>query len=69
VVQAAVRSGMTDLLGIARMHLADPRFISDVLDGRILNQVAQFVRIGDASHCVDTPVGDVERENRDGLAR
>lgn len=36
VAQAAVRTGMTDLVGIARMHLAYPRFISDVLDGRPL---------------------------------
>jgi 2,4-dienoyl-CoA reductase-like NADH-dependent reductase (Old Yellow Enzyme family) len=36
VAQAAVRTGMTDLVGIARMHIAYPRFISDVLDGRPL---------------------------------
>lgn len=36
VAQAAVRTGMTDLVGIARMHVAYPRFISDVLDGRPL---------------------------------
>jgi 2,4-dienoyl-CoA reductase-like NADH-dependent reductase (Old Yellow Enzyme family) len=40
VAQAAVRSGMTDLVGIARMHLAYPRFISDVLDGRPLETEA-----------------------------
>jgi 2,4-dienoyl-CoA reductase-like NADH-dependent reductase (Old Yellow Enzyme family) len=27
---------MTDLVGIARMHIAYPRFISDILDGRAL---------------------------------
>ena len=36
VAQAAVRTGMTDLVGIARMHIAYPRFISDVLEGRAL---------------------------------
>jgi 2,4-dienoyl-CoA reductase-like NADH-dependent reductase (Old Yellow Enzyme family) len=40
VAQAAVRSGMTDLVGIARMHLAYPRFVSDVLDGRPLETEA-----------------------------
>jgi len=33
VAQAAVRAGMTDLVGIARMQLAHPRFISDVMQG------------------------------------
>lgn len=37
VAQAAVSAGMTDLVGIARMQLAYPRFISDVLDGEQLD--------------------------------
>jgi 2,4-dienoyl-CoA reductase-like NADH-dependent reductase (Old Yellow Enzyme family) len=40
VAQAAVRAGMTDVVGIARMHIAYPRFISDVLDGRPLQTEA-----------------------------
>jgi len=40
VAQAAVRSGMTDLVGIARMQLAYPRFISDVLHGEPLDIAA-----------------------------
>lgn len=40
VAQAAVRAEMTDLVGIARMQLASPRFISDVLDGRSLDVAA-----------------------------
>ncbi len=38
--QAAVREGMTDLVGIGRMQLAYPQFISDVLDGRVLDSAA-----------------------------
>jgi 2,4-dienoyl-CoA reductase-like NADH-dependent reductase (Old Yellow Enzyme family) len=37
VAQATVRAGMTDLVGIARMQIAYPRFISDVLEGRPLD--------------------------------
>ncbi|HUP18257.1 MAG TPA: NADH:flavin oxidoreductase [Acidimicrobiia bacterium] len=37
VAQATVRAGMTDLVGIARMQIAYPRFISEVLDGRPLD--------------------------------
>jgi 2,4-dienoyl-CoA reductase-like NADH-dependent reductase (Old Yellow Enzyme family) len=40
VAQAVVREGMTDLVGIARMHLAYPGFISDVLNGRVLDTAA-----------------------------
>jgi 2,4-dienoyl-CoA reductase-like NADH-dependent reductase (Old Yellow Enzyme family) len=40
VAQAAIRAGMTDLVGIARMQLASPRFIADVLDGRPLDVAA-----------------------------
>lgn len=37
VAQAAVRSGMTDIVGIARMHLAYPGLVSDSLAGRPLD--------------------------------
>lgn len=37
VAQATVRSGMTDVVGIARMQLAYPRFIADVLAGAPLD--------------------------------
>ena len=37
VAQAAVRANMTDLVGIARMHLAYPEFIADSLTGRGLD--------------------------------
>ena len=40
VAQAAVRANMTDLVGIARMHLAYPEFVSDSLNGRGLDQEA-----------------------------
>jgi 2,4-dienoyl-CoA reductase-like NADH-dependent reductase (Old Yellow Enzyme family) len=40
VAQAAVRSEKTDLVGIARMQLAYPRFISDVLHGEPLDMAA-----------------------------
>jgi len=40
VAQAAVRAGMTDLVGIARMQIAYPRFISDVMAGRPLDTAA-----------------------------
>ena len=33
VAQAAVRSGMTDLIGLGRMHLAYTRFPTDVING------------------------------------
>jgi 2,4-dienoyl-CoA reductase-like NADH-dependent reductase (Old Yellow Enzyme family) len=37
VAQAAVRRGMTDIVGVARMHLAYPGLISDSLAGRPLD--------------------------------
>jgi 2,4-dienoyl-CoA reductase-like NADH-dependent reductase (Old Yellow Enzyme family) len=37
VAQAVVRRGMTDLVGIARLHMASPTFISDVLRGEALD--------------------------------
>ena len=40
VAQAAVREGMTDLVGIARMQIAYPGFISDVMRGRPLDTAA-----------------------------
>ena len=40
VAQAAVREGMTDLVGIARMHIAYPRFIFDVMRGSSLDTSA-----------------------------
>jgi len=40
VAQATVRAGMTDLVGIARMQIAYPRFISDALDGRPFDTAA-----------------------------
>ena len=36
VAQAAVRLGMTDLVGLGRMHLAYPTMPMDVIDGRPL---------------------------------
>jgi 2,4-dienoyl-CoA reductase-like NADH-dependent reductase (Old Yellow Enzyme family) len=32
VAQAAVQAGMTDMVGIARMQIAYPSFISDVME-------------------------------------
>jgi len=40
VAQAAARANMTDLVGIARMHLAYPEFIADSLNGRGLDRDA-----------------------------
>ena len=40
VAQAAVRRGMTDIVGVARMHLAYPEMISDCLNGRPLDLTA-----------------------------
>lgn len=40
VAQAAVRGGMTDIVGIARMHLAYPGMVSDSLAGRPLDLAA-----------------------------
>lgn len=40
VAQAAVRQGMTDIVGVARMHLAYPGLISDSLVGRPLDLAA-----------------------------
>ena len=40
VAQAAVRRGMTDIVGVARMHLAYPRMISDSFNGRPLDLTA-----------------------------
>jgi 2,4-dienoyl-CoA reductase-like NADH-dependent reductase (Old Yellow Enzyme family) len=40
VAQAAVRAGMTDLVGIARMQIAYPSFISDVMGGAALDIAA-----------------------------
>jgi 2,4-dienoyl-CoA reductase-like NADH-dependent reductase (Old Yellow Enzyme family) len=40
VAQAAVRADMTDLVGIARMQIAYPRFIADVMDGAPLDSHA-----------------------------
>ncbi len=40
VAQAAVRSGMTDIVGIARMHLTYPGMVSDSLAGRELDLAA-----------------------------
>lgn len=40
VAQAAVRRGMTDIVGVARMHLAYPGLISDSLTGRPLDLAA-----------------------------
>jgi 2,4-dienoyl-CoA reductase-like NADH-dependent reductase (Old Yellow Enzyme family) len=37
VAQAAVRTGATDLVGIARMHIAYPRFVADVMAGEPLD--------------------------------
>jgi 2,4-dienoyl-CoA reductase-like NADH-dependent reductase (Old Yellow Enzyme family) len=37
VAQAAVRTGATDLVGIARMHIAHPRFVADVMAGEPLD--------------------------------
>lgn len=37
VAQAAVREGSTDIVGIARMHVAYPTFVADVLAGRPLD--------------------------------
>ncbi|HEY5889205.1 MAG TPA: NADH:flavin oxidoreductase, partial [Acidimicrobiia bacterium] len=38
VAQAAVRAGSTDLVGIARMHIAYPRFIADIMAGAPLDK-------------------------------
>jgi NADPH2 dehydrogenase len=40
VAQAAVRRGMTDIVGVARMHLAYPGLIADSLSGRPLDLAA-----------------------------
>jgi NADPH2 dehydrogenase len=40
VAQAAVREGMTDIVGIARMHLAYPGLVADSLSGRPLDLAA-----------------------------
>jgi 2,4-dienoyl-CoA reductase-like NADH-dependent reductase (Old Yellow Enzyme family) len=40
VAQATVRAGMTDLVGIARMQIAYPSFISDVMRGAALDIAA-----------------------------
>jgi 2,4-dienoyl-CoA reductase-like NADH-dependent reductase (Old Yellow Enzyme family) len=40
VAQAVVRAGMTDLVGVARMQIAYPRFIADVMDARQLDTTA-----------------------------
>ena len=40
VAQAAVGRGMTDIVGVARMHLAYPGMISDSLNGRPLDLTA-----------------------------
>lgn len=40
VAQAAVRRGMTDIVGVARMHLAYPGLISDSLNGRPIDLAA-----------------------------
>ena len=40
VAQATVRDEMTDLVGIARMHIAYPTFIADVLAGRAVDHGA-----------------------------
>ena len=36
VAQAAVRTGMTDLVGLGRMHLAYPSMPADIIAGRPL---------------------------------
>jgi 2,4-dienoyl-CoA reductase-like NADH-dependent reductase (Old Yellow Enzyme family) len=36
VAQAAVRRGLTDIVGLGRMHIAYNTFPTDVIDGRAL---------------------------------
>ena len=44
VAQAAVRQGMTDVVGLGRMHLAYNAFPTDVIDGRPLRTDLMHLR-------------------------